>query len=290
VKEAGLLEQRLRISYCVRYGIVGLGLLLGVQSSVWALFSDDEARRAILDLRNRVEQQGQQTQQSNQQHTLRTEQLEQAFKQQMSQLSDIHKNQDGQTKRQLLDINNALEAIRSELMKLQGQFEVLTNDLVTTQRSQRDFYKDIDGRLRKLEPQPTVIDGKEVLIEPTEQKSFDAALAKFKASEFKETIIQLEAFNKTWNKSSLMPQSLFALGSSYYVQKDYKRAIVTMQNLIKQFPEHVRVPDALLNIAQSHFEMGDKSASKKALELLLDKHPASPAASIAKERLAALKS
>jgi tol-pal system protein YbgF len=290
VKEVGLLEQRLRISHCVRYGIVGLGLLLGVQSSVWALFSDDEARRAILDLRNRVEQQGQQAQQSNQQHTQRTEQLEQAFKQQMSQLNELHKNQDGQTKRQLLDINNALEAIRSELMKLQGQFEVLTNDLVTTQRSQRDFYKDIDSRLRKLEPQPTVIDGKEVLIEPAEQKSFDVALAKFKASEFKETIIQLETFNKTWNKSSLMPQSLFALGSSYYVQKDYKRAIVTMQNLIKQFPEHVRVPDALLNIAQSHFEMGDKLASKKTLEQLLDKHPSSPAASVAKERLAALKS
>jgi TolA-binding protein len=46
------------------------------------------------------------------------------------------------------------------------------------------------------------------------------------------------------------------------------------------------VPDALLNIATSQFEMGDGVASRRTLEELIAKHPQSEAAAKARQRLA----
>ena len=46
------------------------------------------------------------------------------------------------------------------------------------------------------------------------------------------------------------------------------------------------MPDALLNIATSQFEMGDGAGSRRTLEQLIAKYPQSEAAAKARQRLA----
>ncbi len=46
------------------------------------------------------------------------------------------------------------------------------------------------------------------------------------------------------------------------------------------------MPDALLNIATSQFELGDAAASRRTLEQLIAKYPQSEAAAKARQRLA----
>ena len=94
------------------------------------LFDDEEARKAILDLRSRID----------------------ALQPQID---------DKATKKSLLDLATQNEQLKQEIAKLRGQLEVLTNELANAQQRQKDFYVDLDSRLRKMEPQRITVDGKE---------------------------------------------------------------------------------------------------------------------------------
>ena len=56
-----------------------------------------------------------------------------------------------------------------EIARLRGQIEVLANELANTQKRQKDFYTDLDARLRNLEPRQITIDGQEAAVGVSEQ-------------------------------------------------------------------------------------------------------------------------
>ena len=67
--------------------------------------------------------------------------------------------------------------------------------------------------------------------------------------------------------------------------RDFKRAIYVQQELVKDFPDSAKVPDAMLNIASSQKEINFTTASQKTLKDLIAKYPISEAAIKAKLRL-----
>jgi tol-pal system protein YbgF len=223
-----------------------------------ALFGDDEARRAILDIRARLD-------------TMQNE---------INAKADKANN---------FDLNNQNEQLRQEISRLRGQIEVLTNELANAQRRQKDFYVDLDNRLRKLEPQQVTIDGKEVSIQQEEQKAYDAALAHFKAGDYRNAGASFYDFTRRYPQSALAPSAQYWLGNTYYAQRDYRNAITAQQVVVNTYSDNPKAPDALLNIASCHLELKDRAAAKKTLEMLLIKYPDSPAAQTGKERLASLK-
>jgi len=222
------------------------------------LFSDDEARKAILDLRSQVD----------------------ALQKDVANKSD---------KNSALSLSDQNDQLRQELARLRGQIEVLTNELSNTQQRQKDFYVDLDTRLAKLEPQKVNVDGKEVSVDVTEQKTYDAALNIFKSGDYKDAGTAFGDFLKRYPQSGYAPSAQYWLGNSLYLQRDFKGAIAALQTVIKNYPDNPKVADALLNIASCNTELKDKVAARKALETLIAKYPDSPAAQTGKERLAALK-
>jgi tol-pal system protein YbgF len=226
------------------------------------LLEDDEARKAILDLRNRVE----------------------ALSHDLSTRLDNKADKTG-----ALDLNSQNEQLRQEIQKLRGQVEVLTNELANTQQRQKDFYVDLDNRLRKLEPQKTTIDGKEATIQPGEQSVYDAALALFKGGDYRGAASAFIDFLRRYPQSGYAASAQYWLGNTYYAQRDYRNAINAQQLVAKNYPDSPKVPDALLNIASCYIELKDKPAAKKALQNVIANYPDSQAAQTAKERLATLK-
>ena len=223
-----------------------------------SLFDDDEARRAILDVRTRID----------------------ALQRDVTTRLDSKANTSS-----TLELANQNEQLRQEIAKLRGQVEVLTNDLANEQRRQKDFYGDLDGRLRKLEPQKITVDGKEANIEPSEQKAYDTALAVFKAGDYKGAGAAFFDFLRRYPQSGYAASAQYWLGNSYYAQRDYKNAINAQQAVVKNYPDSPKASDALLNIASCYTELKDKSAAKRTLESLIAKYPDTPAAQTAKERL-----
>ncbi|HVL76530.1 MAG TPA: tol-pal system protein YbgF [Noviherbaspirillum sp.] len=218
------------------------------------LFADDEARRAILQLRERV---------NNMQN-------------------EINAKMD---KTGTLDLHNQNEALRQEIARLRGQIEVLTNELANTQKRQKDFYVDLDARLRKLEPQKVVVDGREITVEQAEQRAYDAALTYFREGEYRNAAASLYDFTRRYPQSGLVPSAQYWLGNTYYAMRDYQNAIAAHQVVLDRFPTDSRAPEALLNIASCHLELKNRDAARTALETLLSRYPDSPAAATARERL-----
>jgi TolA-binding protein len=127
-----------------------------------ALFEDDEARRAILELRQRVEQQRLAT----------ADELRRATDENVT------------LRRSLLELQNQIEALRSEMARLRGSDETIARDLADVQRRQKDIAQGVEERLRKFEPVTVTVDGREFAADPAEQREFEAALAAFRKGEF----------------------------------------------------------------------------------------------------------
>lgn len=250
---------------------LALLLCLGAGHASAGLFDDEEARRAILDLRQRIE-------------TLRTESDQKIADEARRSAEDA-----AQLRRALVEQQNQLEASRADTAKLRGQVEQLTRDLTDLQRKQKDAAQSVDDRLRKFEPSKVLVDGREFLAEPSEKKDFDAALAVFRKGDFVNAQAVFLDFLNRYNTSGYRPSALFWLGSAQYAVKDYKNAQVNFRTLVQQASDHVRAPEALLALANCQLELKDNKVAKKTLEELVASYPSSEAAGAAKDRLARLK-
>jgi tol-pal system protein YbgF len=181
------------------------------------------------------------------------------------------------------------EQMKQEIAKLRGQVEVLMNELANAQQRQKDFYIDLDARLRKVEPQKVNVDGKEAIVEQDEQRSYDAALTLFKAGDYKNAGSSFADFLRRYPDSGYAAAAQYWLGNTYFAQRDYRNAIAAQQTVIKNYPESAKASDAMLNMASCYTELKEKPAARKTLEALIAQYPTTAAAQTAKERLATLK-
>lgn len=119
-----------------------------VQPARAGLFEDDEARKAILELRGKV--------QAN----------EDLANKRADQLNSLVQDQIQPLRRSVLDLNAQIDALRAEIAKLRGANEQLARDLADTQRKLTDQSQSVDARLKPLEPQKVNLDGREFQVSP----------------------------------------------------------------------------------------------------------------------------
>lgn len=279
-----------------------LVLVIGSNASYAGMFDDEEARRQIAAQQLVINEMRGQAQALE----ARTIKLEEAL-----------------TSQPMLELQNQIEALRQDLNRLQGQIEVLSNENESNQKRQKDFYIDLDTRLRRIErpeesgtpesaapsphhaseapdtaepeaapdaqvPAPQAV--APVAIPPAsdggDTRAYDAAFDLFKAGKYKEAISHFNQFIQNHPGSSLAPSAHYWIGNSYYALRDFKNAISTQEKLIKTYPDSSKAPDAMLNIASSQQEMNNRTAAKKTLDTLIGRYPSSDAAGKAKQRLA----
>lgn len=221
------------------------------------LFDDDEARNRIEQLRDQ----------------LRGEAAELS-----KRLDTVSRNQ--------IDFANQVEAIRADLARLRGQVEVLTHELESAQKRQKDFYIDLDNRLRKLEQPPA-----EAKPEPPkpdaaqETRDYEAALAGLKAAKYKDAATAFTAFIKAYPNSSLAASAHYWSGYAHAQAKEHAAAAELYGKFAGAWPADERAPGALEARVASLEALKDVKGARAALELLAEKYPASDAGKRAKLRL-----
>ncbi|MDM0086381.1 MULTISPECIES: tol-pal system protein YbgF [unclassified Variovorax] len=225
-----------------------------------ALFEDDEARRAILDLRQRVE-------------AMRT-QTDQRLTEDNAQL-----------RRSLLDLQNQIEAMRGDMQRMTGQNEQLARTVSELQQRQTD----IDDRIKKSEPSKVAVDGREFTADPREKADFDAALGVFRGGQFAQAQTAFAEFVKRYPQSGYNPSALFWLGNAQYATRNYNEAIANFRSMLSLAPDHAKAPEAVLSIANCQIELKDTRAARRTLEDLTKAYPQSEAAQAGRERLSRLK-
>ena len=238
-------------SFSIRAVALAAAMLMSASAQA-GLFEDDEARRAILELRERVERQGQEIQ---------------------------------NFQRGLLEQQNQFEALRAETARLRGEKEELTQEL----RRQQELSQGVDDRLKKFEPTKVKVDGVEFVADPAETKAYEDALAIFRKGEFGAASTAFNDFIKRNPKSGYALPSLFWLGNAQYANRNYTSAIGNFNALISKSPSHMRAADSMLSVGNCQLELKDIKAARKTFNDLVKAYPHTEAATAASERLAKLK-
>jgi tol-pal system protein YbgF len=278
--------------------VAALAFALAASCSARAgLFDDDEARRRIDQLRQELAQQGKDNE-------ARIQKLE-------GQLSHIG----------VVELVQQIEQLNEQIARLRGQIEVLANENQQLQKRQRDFYLDLDSRLKRLETPSGAsapgaaasppgasppaaasgfpggaVDSTPTTAKPAsrddqarEMKAYDAASNLFRRNDFTSAVDAFRAFLADYPDSALAPNASYWIGISYANLKDYPHALAVQQELLAKHPQSAKAPDALLAIAAIQVEQGKAADARNTLEDLIARYPTSDAAGKARTRLAALR-
>ena len=236
------------------------------------LFADEDARKQIQQLDARITK------------------LEQA-------LSSAEADKE-QFVRSTLDLQMQLEAVNTDLRKLHGQNEELVHSLQDAEKRQKDFYIDLDTRLRRIEAgdpavanSPGHADGsKDVSSDPLgENRAFEAAYTFYKAENYQGAASAFSDFLKAYPQSVHEANVDYWMGNSYFLLKDYKNCLNSYETLVSKFPDHPRAAEVMLNIAECQLELKNKTAARKTLKQLISQFPGSDASDKAKKLLATIK-
>jgi tol-pal system protein YbgF len=182
-----------------------------------------------------------------------------------------------------------LEAARADIAKLRGQNEQLARDLSEYQRRQKDASVALDERLRRFEPMPVAVDGKEFLADPSEKREYDTNLALFRKGDFATAANGFVDFLNRNPQTGYRASALFWLGNAQYANKDCKSAVVNFRSLIALAPTHMHAPEAMLTIANCQIESKETKAARRTLDDIISIYPSTDAANAAKDRIGRLK-
>ena len=236
------------------------------------LFGDDQARQAILDLRQRFDQ---------------------AVTAQ-NKLVD----ENTQLRRSMLELQQQIEQLRGELASLRGQDEQFTRDISQLQQRQASTQESVDQRLGKLEQGGHAANAEQPGASAAtgapessgaEKQDYDAALAVFRKGDWPAAQAAFSGFVKRYPASSLTPAALFWLGNAQYATRNYKEAIGNFRSLLASAPNHAKAPEAMLSIANCQIELKDTAGARATLGNLIKQYPQSEAAQAGRERLSKLK-
>ena len=261
-----------------------VGLCVAGGQAQAGLFNDDEARLQVQQVGGRVtsleESIKKQAETNNQQAETNTQQAE--------------------TNKQLthtqLDIQSQIELLNTELRSLRGQNEELAHNLQDADKRQKDFYIDLDTRLRHFEtseaPSASAsgnANGSAEDMLATGNRAYETAHGLLKAGKYQDAVNAFQGLLKNFPESVYIASAQYEIGLAYLELKDFQNAQLSFQDLAAKFSFSPKAPEALLNIADCQLALKEVPAAKKTLKQLIAKYPGSDAANEAKKRLDTLK-
>ncbi len=234
-------------------------LLLSCNVSYAALFGDDEAREQITALRKQVSEM-----------EARIAKMEQALNSQA-----------------LLQLYAQVETLGAELGKLNGQIEMLSNDNALLQKRQRDFYIDLDNRLRQIE-QP----GKKSSSAPAAPASFSdstsgkeqtaappAGLVVPETSSSDGTAAASGAPDSTVVSANELAPAGPAENSAYkeaydlFKNGEYANAIAQFESFLGNYPQSNLAPGAAYWVGNARYALRDYQLAINAQKKLISTYP-----------------
>ena len=230
----------------------------------FAIFSDDQARQGVAELRQQVQTLG--------------ERVDNLARAQVTQSND-------------------LERLREEMRRLTGRIEELQYKLEQIEKRQRDFYLDLDARITALGAGTTgsAAAAATTPAQPTTQGApassgnakadFDAALGKLQSRDAKGALAAFQDFLRQHPNDPQIPQAHFWAGTAALQLKEYETARRHFARVVFDHPKHELAPDAMLGLANALQGMGDEVGSIDMLKRLVERHPNTPAGQVARQRL-----
>ena len=225
----------------------------------------------------------------------------------------------------LFKLFDEVESLETEVRELRGQLEALSHTLNQLKEHQRELYLDADRRLQRIEsatptqtaspaatPGTTPATSTEATapsqpapapatpstgqtpsatgIDPfAEQQAYQSAFDLLKLGRYEDAAVAFQQFVAEFPTGSYADNAQYWLGETYYITRQFQRAVEEFDRLVSMHPNSQKLTHALLKIGYAHDELGNKAEAERVLGELMQRYPQSAAAGLARKRLLSIR-
>jgi len=201
----------------------------------------------------------------------------------------------------LIELTEQVDSLQRQAADLNGRTETLERSSGGTAERQRMLYADLDDRVRNLERElenrvaaPVAIPaaaaaGTLPVPGGSDRQNYEAAFELLKQQRYPAAAAAFGQFLASFPDSQLADNAQYWLAESYYVTGQYEEALRQFQLVLSGYPRSLKIPDALLKIGYSNYELKRWPDARSALERVRDDYPDSTTARLAEQRLQRLR-
>ena len=183
-------------------------------------------------------------------------------------------------------------AFRTKILEERARaFEESNKEMETRLKAMEDHSKQLDNRLEQIASQSSESEQPSAeRASPTSASNlYRDAYETLQKGDMEGARRKFEAFLKQYPNTELSDNAQFWIGETYYLRKDYERAILEYEKAIVKYPEGDKIPAALFKQALAFLELGDRTTAKNLLKRVIEKYPQSDQAETAKKKLETIK-
>ena len=226
----------------------------------------------------------------------------------------------------LFKLFDEVESLGTEVRELRGQMEALSHRMDQLEERQRTLYLDTDQRLQRIEstapPQtagpspepvtpPAVPDASAQTTTPSqpapttpsttetpaaagidpfaEQQAYQGAFDLLKSGRYDEAAVSFLQFLAEYPTGSYADNAQYWLGETFYITRRFEESIQEFERLVSMHPNSQKLTHSLLKIGYAHDELGNKAEAERVLGQLIEGHPQTAAAGLARKRLLSIR-
>lgn len=242
-----------------------------------------------------------------------------------SQIQEVQKSTSGQLSARISATEGTLSSLEKELRKKQADtvaeitsirsdFQILTgrfeevryaiqksaqNDKLSKEDADLR-YKEIAQKLDDLQKRVASLEQASLLMRqekeqnvkekaggeaPGFEDAYKDAYEVYQKGDYKASREKFQRYLEAFPNSKYSENAQYWIGESYYKEKNYERAIVAYDDLVKNYPDGSKAPAALLKQGMAFSALGDKKNAKIIFKKVVEKYPKSEQAETAKKKL-----
>jgi len=122
-----------------------------------------------------------------------------------------------------------------------------------------------------------------------EQSAYQSAFNVLKEGRYDEAITEFSAFLSRYPSGQFSGNAQYWLGEANYVNHRFPAAVEEFNKVLVSYPDSNKVPDAMLKLGFSYYELEDWGQTNAVLNQLIERFPSSTAAQLAQNRLHRMK-
>lgn len=213
----------------------------------------------------------------------------------------------------LIEMSQRVESQASELRELRGALESEQNDNQQLRKQLSDLAADFDRRLVELERRPvtsaaavsevsagsvsgvtaastsSAVPSLDAVSDPGAEALYNRAFDALKGARYPDAIEGMKAFLAAHPQHPLADNAQYWLGQTYYLSRDYARAVEAFASVGGRSPDRSKAPDALLKKGLSEIELKRPDDARRTFGELLQRYPDTDSARAATEALQKLR-
>ena len=186
-----------------------------------------------------------------------------------------------------------IQVLQQELKDLRGILEEQSYLIKRLERSQKEQYLDLDGRLLGLVGQ----DKQDLLLPASandaetdsvtvtefadEREAYQYAFDLMRNRRYEDSLIGFEQIIVDYPNGQYTPNAFYWIGELYLAQSDNEKSRQAFVQVINLYPDHQKVPDAMYKLGVVYFALGDNQSALKYLDQVQQEYPETSAAGLA---------